>query len=135
MNRKRIALTTLVVLALSGILLGLLLAGPVLYLLYPAGILLGALCGGLWILCFLRWRWPAVTILLAAAVLGYHAFYREHLGLLLLSAIENLELRLPADATARAVIGFSFGFIVGVSVTLLVNLLVSGRGDGKPDAR
>jgi len=135
MNRMRIALKLLVLLALVGILLGLLGAAPVLYLLYPAGILFGALCGGLWILCFLRWRWPAVMILLAAVLLAYHGFYRENLGLLLLSGIENLELRLPYDATARAVIGFSFGFIVGVSLTLLVNLLISWRGGGKSDAR
>jgi hypothetical protein len=107
----------------------------VLYLLYPAGILLGALCGWLWILCFLRWRWPAVMVLLAVGVLAYHGFHHEHLGLLLLSGVKNLEVRLPADATARALIGFGFGFIVGASITLLINLLTnSRRGGRKPDA-
>src|SRR5262245_57759213 len=135
MNRKQIALKLLVLLALVGILLGLLLAAPVLYLLYPAGILLGALCGWLWALSFLHWRRSALVIMFAAVLPAYYGLRREHLDLLLLSGVKNLAVRLPSDATARALIGFGFGVIVGASITLLINLLInSRRGGGKPNA-
>jgi hypothetical protein len=136
MNRKRIILMLAVLLALLVLWRALWRAAPVLYLLYPAGILLGALCGWLWFLSFLHWRRSALMLMLAAVLLAYYGLRREHLDLLLLSGIKNFEVRLPADTTARALIGFGFGCILGASAALLINLLVNSWRDGRrPDAR
>jgi hypothetical protein len=136
MNRKRITLTLVVLLTLFVLWRAFWRAASVLYLLYPAGILFGVLCGWLWGLSFLHWRGPALMIMLAAVLLAFYGLRREHLDLLLLSGMKNLEVRLPADATPRALIGFGFGCIFGVSAALLVNMFVnSWRGGRRPGAR
>jgi hypothetical protein len=83
-----------------------------------------------------QWRGPALMIMLAAVLLAVYGLRREHLDLLLLSGIKNLEVRVPADATPRALIGFGFGCILGVSAALLINVFInSWRGGRRPDNR
>jgi branched-subunit amino acid permease len=136
MNRRRITLTLVLLLALLVLWRPLWRVAPVLYLLYPAAIFVGALCGWLWAFVLLRERWIAGVVLVSVLLVAYHALSHEHVDLLLLQAIENVEFRLPWDATARSWIGFAVGFILGGSLGLLINLLIkTWAAVGKTDAR
>ena len=135
MNRKRITLTLVVLLALLVLWRPFWRLAPALYLLYPPAIFLGALSGCLWAFVFLRERWIAGIVLVSVLLVAYHELSREHVDLDLIQAIENIEFRLPWDATARSWIGFAVGFILGGSLGLLINLLInSWAAVGKTDA-
>ena len=118
MNRKRITLTLVVLLTLFVLWRAFWRAAPCSICCIRRESSLACSADGCGFSSFLHWRGPALMTMLAALLLALYELRREHLDLLLLQASRTLNFVCPRTQPPRALIGFGFGCILGVSARL-----------------